>query len=673
MTEQDREKAAQAEKGNRTDPTDLAKAGLTADGELSAAPQNTRWRQLLVVFLVSLVAFGALFFALPVLYDTDSYYHLAIGRVYAQHGLIDALPWARLSLMFEGFGDKEPLFHLLLVPFSLLGTAGGRLALAVLNASLFTLLTALGWRLLGRLGILVPLLVYLGSLDFFGRAIRLRPEQLSLLLLLLLVPAAAARRWRTVAVLAFLYTLAYTAFHALLGLAFFFFCYELWQERKFDWKALLYPGLGCALGLLLHPQFPHNLLIWKVQSLDFFRFKAILDVGNEIAAAPADRLLLQNWPWLLGLVILWRAAVPAGGLQNEGDVRLADFLRITAAVFGLLFVLMQRFSTYAIPFIALWLVAEIGRRGLRVGDRLRLPWRGSVPIFLGLLVVLLPGSGRSLWQLHGMSQEGGPVGREQEWAEFGRAVPRGAKVAAEWGLTHVYLYFAPQASYLNVLDPVFMALPYPRAYEAQRALFDGRESDPALTVKAELDSDFLAFSRFHRAPKLIERLAGDPRFTTVYQGYNLLYRLEPNKNQAFLLDWHLVPPGTTLPVQSETTIDGFPLYPRREKADERALEAFVDLRRISTNDPKGCAALVSRQHHLLPLKGALELSPAGPTRLWIDEKPVVAVENDLEALLGKGVIVPLDLPAGSHQITVLTCPPRDAKNTEGGGFYLRLR
>ncbi len=52
---------------------------------------------------------------------------------------------------------------------------------------------------------------------------------------------------------------------------------------------------------MLHPQFPANLLVWKVQSVDFFRYKAMLDVGSEIAAASTATLLEQNWPWLLAL------------------------------------------------------------------------------------------------------------------------------------------------------------------------------------------------------------------------------------------------------------------------------------------------------------------------------------------------------------------------------------
>ena len=62
-------------------------------------------------FLVSLWLHQA-----SALHDTDAYFHLAIARLYAEQGLVDELPALRLSLMRDGYGDKEVLFHLLLAP-----------------------------------------------------------------------------------------------------------------------------------------------------------------------------------------------------------------------------------------------------------------------------------------------------------------------------------------------------------------------------------------------------------------------------------------------------------------------------------------------------------------------------------------------------------------------------
>src|SRR5512140_917224 len=139
----------------------------------------------LSLFAVSFFAFAFLFLRFPLIYDTDSYFHLAVGRLYATSGIVHSLPWARMSVMHEGYGDKELLFHVFLAPFTRMmdGAVGGRIALATLNASLVALLAWLGVTLAGRWGAIAPLLVYAGSAPFFARAVRLRPELLALMLL----------------------------------------------------------------------------------------------------------------------------------------------------------------------------------------------------------------------------------------------------------------------------------------------------------------------------------------------------------------------------------------------------------------------------------------------------------------------------------------------------------
>jgi hypothetical protein len=616
------------------------------------------------LFLGALLGFGWLFAQLPTLPDTDSYYHLAIGRAYAAHGLIDGLPWARFSLMFDGFGDKELLFHLLLAPFGGWGTAGGRWALAALNAATVTALAGLGRRLIGPAGWLVPLVVYAGSLDFLGRAIRLRPESLALLLFLAATYCAATRRYRLLGAVALAFTLSYTAFHALLGLCLLFAVATWLRERRLDWPAVLYPTLGAGLGLIAHPHFPHNLLVWKVQSIDFFTHKALLDVGQEIAAPSSDRLLWHNLAAVAALAALaWAARSRTGTDDAEARAdaeREAAHWLVAALVFGGLFLLMARFSTYALPFAALATLAVLRARGLEVGPICRLPLGLRLPTALALALALLPGLWAGASLLRGMSAARGAVEREAEWAQLGQALPPGAKVAAEWGLAQIYLYFAPQASFLNVLDPVFMAVPYPKAYGAQRLLFAGQEPDTALTVARELDSEFLAFSAFHPTPLLAARLDGDPRWVKRHHGYSLLYQLQGGRNGDFLLDWRMARGGDPAA--------GWAPYPRAEAPAERALEAFVDLRRVPDDfkNAGGCALLAHAPPGGLE---RLELAPAGPTSLSLGGREAITVAADLGAVLGRGAI--LSLEEAGEPITVRACPPRAASQLAGGGFYLR--
>src|SRR5437870_13486834 len=181
-----------------------------------AAGRSTRWAIVGLVFVASALVLCLLYVRLPVLPDNDSYYHLAVARAYAEQGLFHRLEWARLSIMHDGFGDKELLFHVLLVPFAVVSdpTTGGFIALAFLGALVAAALAYGAVAAIGRWGVAIPLLVFGTSADFMLRMIRLRPETLSLLLILIAIPLASRRRTVWLGVVARLYTLTYTAFES---------------------------------------------------------------------------------------------------------------------------------------------------------------------------------------------------------------------------------------------------------------------------------------------------------------------------------------------------------------------------------------------------------------------------------------------------------------------------
>lgn len=614
-----------------------------------------------------LAVFGAWARRLPVLYDLDSYYHLAIARLYGTAGIVDALPWARFSVLSDGFGDKELLFHVLLMPFADgLSTSGGRWALAVLAALTAGVLAFLGQRAVGRIGLLAPVLVYLGSQAFLLRAVRLRPELLALPLFLLAAYLAAARRDRWLGVVVFVFTLSYTAFHALVGLCVLWACQEAWTRGRWRWAAVLYPVLGAGLALMLHPHFPHNLLVWKIQSLDFFAGKALLDVGEEIEPATAVTMVRTNIAWLVGLVVLWwgrRRPGTATSSHELSTTRHAEVFGLAAAVFVVLWILMARFVIYAIPFGLVAILFAIASHG-GLGDRVRLPGRGSVPRWLALGAVALLAAVPTVGLVRGLAAPG-PVDREADWAAFGRVMPADARVAASWGDAEVYMFWAPQARYLNVLDPIFMARSFPVAYGVQRAVFAGDEPDVPFALATELDSDHLASARLPMSPKLRARLADDPRIALRHDGLAGLWATVPDANEDFVLDWRVVPRGESLP--PARVAEDWPRYPRSEHPEGRRLEGFVEGDRVSDGR---CVALVHELEAAEALAERIELAAAGSARLWIDERMVVAVGDGDGAVLGRGAEVHWTAEPGRHRMTVLTCSTRSGGRN---GFYLRRR
>jgi hypothetical protein len=627
----------------------------------------------LLAFAIALAALAAFFLRQPLIYDSDSYFHLAIARAYAEQGILDELPWARFSLMADGFGDKELLFHVFLAPFASIAdpVLGGRIALAILLAALFATIALLGRSYLGSWSLLLPFWLAFASTEVAWRWVRLRPEIVSLLLLLWALWAIAHRRYRLLAVLALLYALSYTAFHAFAGLCVLLFVFELWARRRFEPQLLLFPALGIGLGLIVHPHFPTNLEVWVVQSLEFFRQKAELDVGTEIRPNYTDVLLLVNLGWFLGMATLWRSSEPRTVPPNEQRAqiaaRLGDSFGVATVAFGGLYLLMSRFSQYALPLATLWLLFELERRGMVLGPRTRLPGSNrSLPLAAAAAIcvlVALPEAARQ-WNNYTLRTSAGPqrdriVDRER----LSALLPEGAKVAATWQQTPVYMLWAPQARYLNVLDPVFLAVNDPTRHRVQSRVFGGREPDVPLAVATALDSRYLAVSAFVDHDRMRERLAHDPRVAMRHNGLNRLWEVLPDQNSSFLLSWRSAPGPSTDAPSAAGELASWRSYPRLPAIGAR-VEAFVDLRRFG--DGSQCRLVAHALPDAVGETWWLELASAGPASVWWNGQAILDTAGH-DALIGAGATFPVQRSTGDV-ISVRSCPPADAE--EPFGFFL---
>ncbi len=645
---------------------------MTRTGELQGAPATRvparTWPAVALVFPGSALALYLLCARFPVLPDSDSYYHLAVARAYAEHGLSYRPDWTRFSIMHDGFGDKEFLFHVLLMPFARLAdaTRGGVVALALLGALVAAVLAHQATAAIGRWGLAVPLLVFGGAADFMLRAIRLRPELLSLLLILLAIPLASRRRPVLLGVLACLYALGYTAFQAFLGLCVLFFLCTLWVERRAEWRLVVYPAIGVALGLLLHPQFPANLRVWLVQNVGFFVRNETVDLGPEILPRTTRDTLLLNLGWWAGLVVLWRSRSPI--VAPREDRRLRDFTLLAAAAFGLLYLFMYRFIIYAVPLATLAVLRSMQAAGEAPGRFVRLPARGRVPFALAFSLCLVSAAPLARLGLGRMQAAMSRIWRPDmraDWEAFARAMPDGAKVAAPWAATEAFVFWAPRAAYLNVLDPLFMAARDAATYRLYLDLFEGREPDVPLLAAARFDSEFYADDGQYPFAKA--RLAADPRVAHLHDGITYLYRFLGGRNADFLLDWKVLPEGAPMPPPPDLVGDpAVPLYPRAATERERAVEGYVDGRRLGA--AAGCIGFARAEDVDRPTRLVLEVSPYGSAEVYADDRPIATIPSPRAAVLGRGVVLSLALDPGRHRLAVRTCP------AEGQvGFYALVR
>lgn len=491
-----------------------------------------RWMTCLLLGVVTF--FGLAFFYLRAgyLYDADSYVHLAVARLYAEEGLVKGLPWPRFSVMHDEYGDKEILFHLALMPFVTMTdpAVGGRIALAMFGGLLATVLALLFTRHLGWIGLLIPWWLLAASPPFLNRLIRLRPEILGLILFICAAAFFIRRRWLALGIVAAVFPLSYTAFHVLAGLVAIWVAAEWVRNRVFEWKPLVATGLGVVIGNAIHPHPIDHLRIWWLQNVSYFGIKRIVEVEEEIRPPSWQEVLFVNGGWwllIIPVVVLLFLRLRKFPLDRSTVV-----FGSTALLFLVLYLRMGRMVLYAVPFVALTLSAAMRdvRLGRAWGTALAILMVVGVPIGV-MFDMRLPFFERTV--------SGANVSSEGELEQFGRAVPEGAKIAAEWGDTQLYAFWAPQGRYLNMYDPLFMAVKDPRAYEALRAVFEGRALDIPPVLKAILDSDFLAVQTPWDNPALDHVLGGDPRWRVRYRGANVLLELRQPDDGRFLTDWEV--------------------------------------------------------------------------------------------------------------------------------------
>ncbi|HKH49896.1 MAG TPA: hypothetical protein VKM72_35025 [Thermoanaerobaculia bacterium] len=478
--------AQRSRKGKRPAPVPARRAAAPV-----AVESRPGWRHapapLLAVAALAVLAFYVSLRARAAQpWSYDEYYHLGIARQMWSDVRIESFRWTPFSIFFDHFADKEPLFHVLLMPFAglpleragLFGTILGQIFVVGVFAWIL-------WRLrVPRAPLFLLALTALGPM-FALRAEMCRPHiwliGFSLLVLGLLATNAS---WKVLLPVCALFGLAHTGGWIAIPFA------AVWsvagllsqapEERPLDWRPLGAAAGGWLLGQLIHPNVPENFRLFWLQNFvvpyQSTAGSAALrsQIGNELTP-PEGMVLLEQLPaFVAPLLVVWLL------LFRE---RLRTRATITAAVFGLAFLVigsffLRRFFELGAPLSLLALALAVRDRHADEPVRHRSkawPIAAAVAILLGAAWT---------WLLTGAYGFGAtsPPRAVAEW--LGERGTEGERVfTAQWADSAPLFYAAPQLQSLVVLDPTFFLAKDPELFETYVRIVQGRHPEPARAIR----------------------------------------------------------------------------------------------------------------------------------------------------------------------------------------------
>jgi hypothetical protein len=473
----------------------------------------------LFVFFLALVQFST-----PDMPDNDGFYHIKMASLMRSEGLKPAFPYLPLTILnTREFYNHHFLFHVALIPFTFGDLRLGAKWASVLFASLAFLAV---WRLLHNQKVPYASLWSLGLMGvseaFIFRMSITRAQSLSLAVLVIGVNWLLQRKYKRLFFLAFIYVWFYNAFPLLLAVAGVYAASTWLINRRLEVMPLIYTGAGLALGLLINPYFPYNILFAYQHIVPKLVEATAVSVGSEWYPYDTGQLL-KNSP--VALAAFLSGSLALGLSSRRMDKRTATAF-LLASMFGLMLFQSRRFIEY-FPAFALIMAAfawapvlENWRAGRDLGRPkkslflTRLSEAGPALAAVVSLVVVIVWTGAaskasiqsskpyhlyegaSAW-LAGNTRAGERI-FQTDWDDFPRL-----------------FFYNTHNTYLVGLDPTYMQLYDPDLYALWVEITRGRVENPSQAIQARFGARYILTDLDHGG--FISRAAQDPRLVEVYR------------------------------------------------------------------------------------------------------------------------------------------------------------
>jgi hypothetical protein len=484
------------------------------------------------LFTIAAALFAAAQWATPGIVGNDGYYHIKMAYLMREEGLtpaFEALPNTILNA--EDYYDHHLLFHLFLAPFATTDPAVDGGAALTRGAKIATVLlpalgvVALWWLLRGQrvpYAVVWAVGLFAVSDAFLYRMSMARAQSGSIIFLILALHWLLTGRHKWLVPLGFLYVWFYNAFPLLLVVAGVYVVAVFMLERRVEWRALAFPALGIALGLIVNPYFPQNIAFIAGHLLPKVGESAV-PVGNEWSPYQTLTLLNNSGPALAAVLL---GALALGWREERIDRASLVGLGLVG-VFGLMLFQSRRFVEYFPLFALIFLAFSAAPllRACRATPARRPAARIAVAAVAGLaLAGLLFVSIRDARALVADSK---PADQYATAMLFLRdQAPDGATIfQTDWDdFTRQFFYF-DDARYINGLDPTFMQLYDEALYNEWVDITRGDVDEPGAIIRDRFGAAYVFSDLNHEA--FLDRAAEDPALEEIYRDeYAAVFRVK---------------------------------------------------------------------------------------------------------------------------------------------------
>ncbi|MBA4185421.1 MAG: hypothetical protein H0X49_15625 [Acidobacteria bacterium] len=319
------------------------------------------WVYLIFGFFVTVLLMTILQFSTQAICcgDWDGYYHIKWSSLlwenFKQFKWLPEFVWLPLTVLnAQDYADHHFLFHLLQIPFLWFFEPVMAAKIAAVfygSVAIFSVYWLMFRYRVDYLLLWLAALLTCAS-SFLFRINMAKAPPLTIIYTIIGIYLLFERKYVWLLPLMFAFVWTYSLFPLLLFAAFFWTLIIAWNERRFEWRPLVYTVGGMLLGNLINPYFPQNLyLFWE-------HFITKVKVGSDFAVSVggewypySGQELLMNFPIALAAMLIgYILFAPKNGKLPEKSTFFLMFVTVLlVSQFR-----SKRFAEYFPPFAILF-------------------------------------------------------------------------------------------------------------------------------------------------------------------------------------------------------------------------------------------------------------------------------------------------------------------------------